>query len=246
METSVIKQRTIGEIVAENYHAATVFEKHQIDYCCGGKKTLNMVCQERGLDPVKLQKEIEETNLPSEMPPSQNSSKWSLALLVNYIVEAHHQYIKESIPVLLKNLDKIASVHGKNHPELFIIHEIFKTLSVELSEHLHKEETVLFPYIIQLVKAETEHTKPELPVFNTIQNPLRMLETEHDVAGNLMFNIRELSNRYFPPADACTTYKVTLLKLQEFETDLHHHVHLENNILFPKAVKLEESLRANP
>lgn len=243
METLITNHNpTVGEIVSENYQAAAVFEKHQIDYCCGGKKTLDVVCRERQLDMSQLLKEIEETTAFIQMPPSQNAAKWNLSFLINYIVETHHQYVKEAIPTLVRYTQKIASVHGKNHPELIEVQNRFKTLSTELSAHLQKEEQVLFPYINRLLQAKAKHATPDKPGFETIENPLRVLEHEHDSAGALMLEIRQLCNNYFPPADACTTYKVALSKLREFETDLHLHVHLENNILFLKAQVLENEL----
>ena len=243
MKTPITNHQTIGEIVAENYHAAAVFEKHEIDYCCGGKKTLVAVCKERHLDLSKLLKEIEETTSTVQMQlPSQNAAKWNLSFLINYIIETHHQYVKESIPTLLRLTEKIAAVHGKNHPELIKVQSLFKTLSSELTVHLQKEEKVLFPYINRLLEAKALHTMPNTPAFKTIQHPLQVLEHEHDEAGAIMLEIRQLCHHYTPPADACTTYKVALSTLHEFETDLHLHVHLENNILFPKAQDLENEL----
>ncbi|PSJ77133.1 iron-sulfur cluster repair di-iron protein [Sphingobacteriales bacterium UPWRP_1] len=229
---------TVGQIVARNYNTATVFEKYNIDFCCGGKKTLQTVCAEQQLNFETLYQEVEEA-ANRQVPPSQNAANWSLPFLTEYIVHTHHHYVQEAIPVLLKYTNKIASVHGKNHPELVEVARLFAKLAEDLLQHMNKEEFILFPYINKLATGNT--TLPDAS-FGSAASPIRVMEQEHETAGNLMHQIRTLTHNYTLPNDACNTYGVTFARLQEFEADLHRHVHLENNILFPKTKQLEQVL----
>ena len=229
---------TVGQIVARNYNTATVFEKYNIDFCCGGKKTLQTVCTEKQLNFDTLYHEVEEA-ANRQVPPSQNAANWSLPFLTEYIVETHHRYVQDSIPVLLKYTQKIASVHGKNHPELIEVARLFAELAQDLLQHMKKEEIVLFPHINKLA---TSNKAIPAAAFGSVNNPIMAMEQEHETAGNLLHQIRTLTNNYTLPNDACNTYGVTFARLQEFEADLHRHVHLENNILFPKTKQLEQTL----
>lgn len=230
-------KRTVGQLVTDNYKAAEVFKKHKIDFCCGGKKSLDLVCAEQGLDYDTIVNELNDINQEGELP-SQNFKRWDAAFLSDYIVQTHHRYVTDAIPLLLELTEKVARVHGAKHPELVSINYHFKALASELTSHLKKEEMVLFPYIKQMANAQNGISAP----FGTVQNPINMMEHEHDDAGELIYRIRELSDDFTPPEGACNTYKVTFAKLKEFEQDLYQHIHLENNILFPKAIELEQSL----
>lgn len=235
-----VKEETIGEMVKKDYRKAEVFKKFGLDFCCGGKKTLTKVCREKGLDIVEIEREL---NIIENAPslPSQNFENWNLDFLADYIVNTHHRYIAQSFPLIFEYTQKIARVHGDRHPELITIAETFVKLINELNCHMMKEENVLFPYVKELVNAKKSGDTPE-PAFGSVKNPVAMMEHEHVIAGDLMRKINELTNNYNPPADACNSYRVAFAKLKEFEDDLHQHIHLENNILFPAATKLEEEL----
>ena len=162
--------------------------------------------------------------------------------LVDYILNIHHAYVRKNAPLLIEFTTKVARVHGQANPEVIEIAELFKELVSELELHMMKEENILFPYIKRLVAFQGSNKAWDKPPFGSVQNPISMMEMEHEHAGNAMAEIRKLSNHFTPPEHACTTYRVSYLKLKEFEEDLHKHVHLENNILFPKASALEQHL----
>ena len=233
------KEDSIGELVAKDLRKAEVFKKFNIDFCCGGKKTLSQVCNDKQINIKDVESELEKLDSTSESV-SQNYNEWSLDFLVDFIINTHHKYVKNSLPILLEYTAKVAKVHGKEHLEVVAIYDLFKEASDELNLHIMKEETILFPYIKHLVNEK--NSVNEGCSFGTVKNPIRMMEHEHDVVGNIFKTIRELSNDYTPPEDACTTYKLSYKKLEEFENDLHQHIHLENNILFPKSIKLESEL----
>lgn len=233
------KEDSIGELVAKDLRKAEVFKKFNIDFCCGGKKTLSQVCNDKQINIKDVESELEKLDSTSESV-SQNYNEWSLDFLVDFIINTHHKYVKNSLPILLEYTAKVAKVHGKEHLEVVAIYDLFKEASEELNLHMMKEETILFPYIKQLVNEK--NSVNEGCSFGTVKNPIRMMEHEHDIVGNIFKTIRELSNDYTPPEDACTTYKLSYKKLEEFENDLHQHIHLENNILFPKSIKLESEL----
>ncbi len=230
---------TLSEIVKNNFHTAAIFEKYNLDFCCNGKRTLDNACTEKGINPENVINEIEEINSSSnqgEIKPDE----WKLDFLIDYILNNHHSYVNRMLPVISAHTQKVASVHGENHPETKKIAEIFSAINSEMRHHMMKEEKILFPHINVLVKTSNNGGIADKPYFGTIKNPIAMMEAEHQSAGDGMFDIKKLTNNYTPPADACTTYKITFQELKEFEEDLHKHVHLENNILFPKAIKLEE------
>jgi regulator of cell morphogenesis and NO signaling len=229
---------TIGELVAQDWRKAQIFKKYGIDYCCGGQRTVMEACKKKGFDSRLIEEELQ--RLGSEPTDyATNFGRWELDFLVDYIVNNHHQYVGEAIPLLNELALKVSSVHGSTHPELIEINRHTQAVIQELTQHMHKEEVVLFPYIKKLVQARKSNTSVEPPPFGTIANPIQMMEAEHTSAGDALRAIEELSNHFNPPADACMSYQVFYAKLNEFQKDLHQHVHLENNILFPKALKLE-------
>ena len=234
---------TIGEMVVEDYRKAEVFRKFGIDYCCGGKKPLEEACQKKGIDPQAVQRELDELdNKPADS--HQDFDHWPLDALAEYIVNKHHQYVTDALPMLHELAAKVARVHGDRHPELVEIARLFEAVAAELQMHMHKEERMLFPFVIKLAGARREGKSIPPPMFGSIQNPIQMMEAEHESAGGNMETIRHLSADYTPPVDACTSYRVLFAKLNEFEQDLHRHVHLENNILYPKAIALEKDIFA--
>ncbi len=232
---------TIRNIVADDFRAASVFERHGIDFCCGGNRPVADACLELGVDPDAVRAELEAAMAPGE-PGVPRYNSWELDLLIGYIVSNHHAYVRQAIPTLLAHTRKVAEVHGERHPEVTAIAGQFENVAHELTQHMHKEEHMLFPYIEALVAAGRGGPEPVAP-FGTVANPIRMMEIEHQAAGDEMAGIRKLSGGYAPPADACTTFTVTYQELRAFEADLHQHVHLENNILFPKALGLERRLK---
>ncbi len=239
-----ILDRNVGEIVAENYKTAIVFKNHKIDFCCRGNRSVEEVAEKNGIKLDSLINELE-TVLEQKDPQSIDFKSWSPDLLVDYIEKKHHRYVEEHIPVLNQYLDKLCSVHGERHPELFEIREHFKASSEDLAMHMKKEELVLFPIVRKMVQQKQTNAALEQNHCGTVQNPIGVMMQEHDNEGERFRLIEKLSDNYTPPEDACATYKVTYSLLKEFEEDLHNHIHLENNILFPRAVELENELNTN-
>lgn len=232
--------KTVAEFVTENIKTADVFKKHGIDFCCGGGVTIKEACKKNAVDFDTL---ITELNLVESTNSFLNDyNKWELDFLIDFIQNTHHKYVDENLTLLKQYVDKVAQAHGDNHPEIFEIQELIHVVSDELTTHMKKEELLLFPFIKKLVRAKREHTKIEKPYFDSVNNPIQMMEEDHDHAGDIFKRISELTNKYKTPEGACNTFKALYAKLEEFEDDLHQHVHLENNILFPKARKLEATL----
>ena len=234
-------KKNIGEIVAEDYRTAQIFKNHKIDFCCKGNRSIQEVADKNNLDADLLLKEIEGVQLQGDGGNTDFKS-WPLDLLADYIEKKHHRYVAERIPVLQQYLNKLCQVHGERHPELFEITEHFNASAGELAMHMKKEELIVFPAVRKMVQANQTGTQMQPLHFGTIQNPIQVMMQEHDNEGERFRHIEALSNGYTPPADGCTTYNVTYSLLKEFEDDLHNHIHLENNILFPKAEELEKQL----
>ncbi|HVO76063.1 MAG TPA: iron-sulfur cluster repair di-iron protein [Ignavibacteriaceae bacterium] len=232
---------TLSQIVTKNYKAAEVFERYGLDFCCRGNKLISDACSEKGLNKEDIFTELKSLQWKGDTKHF-NFNEWDLSILTDYIINKHHVYLKKMIPVIAAHTQKVASVHGENHPETIEIAKHFSVVYKDLKQHMMKEEQMLFPFIKYLAGAEQNNSAVEKPFFGTVKNPVRMMEIEHRNAGDEMFEIRNLSGNYTPPEDACNTYKVCFQELKEFEEDLHQHVHLENNILFPKAVRLEEKM----
>jgi len=237
--TSNNAQRPVGQFVAEDYRTAAIFSNYGIDFCCKGHKTLEEVCNKKKIDVFQLLAELE-AQLNSKTDQSIDYKSWPVDLLVDYIEKKHHRYVEEKAPVLRQFLDKLCRVHGERHPELFEINELFTASVGELAAHMKKEELILFPFIKKMVAAVLNKSSIEQPHFGTVENPIAMMMEEHDNEGERFRKIAQITNNYTPPTDACNTYRVTFAMLDEFEKDLHLHIHLENNILFPKAIKLEQ------
>ncbi len=235
------QSETIGEMVANDYRKAEVFRKFGLDFCCGGKKTLEKACERKGLDVVEVKKALLAVENESNANVEDYTS-WELDFLADYIINKHHKYIENAHLILSEFSNKVARVHGASHPEVVEIAHYYNEVAEELQLHMRKEEMILFPYIKELVAAKRSGVKMERPAFGSIQNPINMMEAEHVSAGGNMDKINELSNNFTPPEDACNSYRVLYAKLKEYELDLHHHIHLENNILFKKAIDLEKEL----
>lgn len=232
---------TVGDIVAKDYRKADVFKKYGIDFCCGGKRTLSQVCQKHDVDVQSLERDLLAVDKQPLMP-SQDFYSWDLNFLCDYIVNTHHKYVVKAMPLIFEYTQKVERAHGGTHPEVVEIAGLFTKIMDEFNLHMLKEEQILFPYIKNLATAKEKEIDPESPPFGTVQNPIDMMELEHENVGEMMNVIRQLSNNYTPPVGACATYKIAYAKLNEFENDLHQHIHIENNILFPRAVALENEL----
>lgn len=233
-----LEQLTVGDYVANDFRTAALFSKYGIDFCCKGNRTLEEVCAKKDINPAELEKEIQAV-LETKNENTIDFKSWSPTLLIEYILEKHHSYVEEKIPVLLQFLEKLCKVHGERHPELFEINSLFKMSAGDLAQHMKKEELILFPYIQKMVKAQKENQPIQDPHFGTVENPIAMMKDEHSIEGERFDKIATLTDGFTPPEDACSTYKVTYQMLKEFEQDLHKHIHLENNILFPKAIQLQ-------
>lgn len=235
----------VGDIVADNYKTAEIFKNYDIDFCCGGQQTIEDACKKTSLSSIGvavLVKDINDFLEEKDTKQPIDYRNWPLDELTDHIETTHHAYVEAKIPILKAYLDKIESVHGKDHPELAEINTIFKDASGQLAMHMKKEELVLFPFIRKIAKAKREGSKLKAPHFGTIKNPIQKMNEEHDFEGEAFRKITALSNNYTVPQDGCNTYKVVFGMLQEFEDNLHLHIHKENNILFQKAIKLEEEL----
>jgi regulator of cell morphogenesis and NO signaling len=235
---TIQENATVGEFAAVSPAAAGVLEKYGIDYCCGGKRPFADACREKGLSAAAVQEEI-----AAAVAPAEDAKDWSAAPLrelIGHIVRTHHEFLKLELPRAGQRLRKVVEVHGANDPEaLQELLSVYEGLWQELSLHMHKEEVVLFPAIERCEAAiEGGRLLPPTP-FGSIANPIRMMEAEHDSAGDALDRIRTLTNGYRPPAYACATYQAMLEGLSAIEADLHVHIHLENNILFPRAIQLE-------
>ena len=237
------ESKTVGKMVAEDYRKAEVFKRHGIDFCCGGNIPLSQACAEKNADINAVQAELDEID-NRQAPPEENFEAWELDMLIDHIVGVHHVYVKKANPTIREFVNRVKMVHGMHKPNVSEISDRFDALAEELDMHMHKEEMILFPYIKQLVAAKKSGTTVEAP-FGTVQNPINMMLAEHDNAGNELEAIQELTEDYVPPKGACATHTVSYGQLKEYADDLMRHIHLENNILFPKAIALEKELQGN-
>ena len=235
-----IDNMTVAEVVTKNIKTADVFKKNGIDFCCGGNVSVKEICEKKSVDYEKLKAQIEA--IETKVERNLNYDSWDLDFLADYIVNTHHKYVTEANDLIAQYSNKVAKVHGNHNPEVVEINDLFMAIANELNMHMHKEEMILFPFIRQLAKAKKSEQNIEPPHFGTIQNPINMMEMEHNDAGDIMKKIAELSNDFTPPEYACNTYRALYAKLEEYQNDLFEHIHLENNILFPKAIKLEQEL----
>ena len=235
-----IKEKTVADFVTENIKTAHIFKKHGIDFCCGGGISLEKACKKGNIDINALTKELSEVDVVKNI--MEDYDKWDLDFLMIYIENIHHTYVRESLPLISQYANKVAKVHGHHYPEVIKINKIFHEVANELLAHLQKEEQILFPFIGQLIDAKKGNAGLNKPAFGSVNNPIKMMEHEHDNAGNFLKEIADLTNNFSPPKGACNTFKALYAKLEEFEQDLHKHVHLENNILHKKAILLEKEL----
>jgi regulator of cell morphogenesis and NO signaling len=231
-------EKTVRDLALENPRATRVFEKFQIDYCCGGGRSLADACRVAGVEPAQVIEAIESEAAAGTADPRD----WSgarLGELIDFIRDTNHVYTREAIERIPQLIAKVVAAHGANHPEVLRIQAVFGAVAEELTVHMMKEEMVLFPYIARMEEAAIAG-EPALPApFGTVGNPIRMMEHEHESAGEALREMRALSNGYTAPPDACATFRTLYSAMAEFEQDLHRHIHLENNVLHPRALEME-------
>jgi regulator of cell morphogenesis and NO signaling len=240
---NIVKENTLAEAVKGNFRISEIFESYGLDYCCNGKRSITEACEDKNINPDIVIEKIAIANINKN--GNGTFDKLELDGLIDYIVSTHHSYVAKMLPSIDAHAEKVYNVHGKNHPELSEISEIWKAVSAELANHMIKEERMLFPYIKSLANAKRSSSGYQYAPFGTVENPISMMEREHANAGDAFFKIKELTNNFLIPADACTTFAVFFDELRDFENDLHMHIHLENNILHPKAILLERELSKN-
>lgn len=234
----ISEKTTIGEIVAFNFKTAALFQKLNIDFCCKGNRFLKEVCIENNLDETTVTNAL--GKIMSQEDSNADFKNWEVDTLIDYIEKTHHKYVEDKSQVLIELLNKLCKVHGSRHPELFEIKNLFIESAQELAVHMKKEELILFPFINKMINHKRNNQNLEKPHFGTVDNPIAMMMNEHENEGERFRKIALLTHNYTPPTDACTTYKIVYKMLEDFENDLHKHIHLENNILFLKAKKLEQ------
>lgn len=234
-------ETTVREYAATIPGATRLFEKYGIDYCCGGARPLADVCAERGIDATVVLDGLQGlAGEAGKSPDDRDFARFTMSELMNHIVSTHHEFTRYEMDRIEKLLVKVLAAHGDRHPEVLAIEKDFAALAAELRPHMVKEEQVLFPYIAQIELFASRGANAPAPMFGTVQNPVRMMTVEHEMAGELLSHIRELAGGFVPPADACPTFTALYEALEGFEGDLHEHIHLENNLLFPRAVAMEK------
>jgi regulator of cell morphogenesis and NO signaling len=231
----ISSQMTVREVAAQVPESTRLFETLQIDYCCGGNRPLTEACASAGVEVDSVMKQLSVLDKSAPTERAVDFQKLSLTQLITHIVDTHHVFTKSEMSRLRALVTKVIGPHGANHPELLTVGELFQRLCADLEPHMFKEEQVLFPYIIRMEKAETVLLAP----FGTVKNPIRMMMMEHDTAGDILRKLRAVTSDYRVPSDGCISYQTLYQALQGLEKDLHQHIHLENNVLFPKAVELE-------
>jgi regulator of cell morphogenesis and NO signaling len=231
MDLTQINKLTVGEIVANDFRASSIFKNAGIDFCCGGKQSLEEACMEKDVSKEDLTSQLEDLQKEPQSN-SHNFKEWEPGFLCDYIVNTHHKFVEKNLPELVFYTNKIASVHGDHHPELIEVARLFNDINDELIPHMKNEEEILFPAIKEVVLTNSSEAKKAI-----VTEITRMLG-EHDAAGKAMDKINQITKSYLVPEDGCATYQVSFKMLQQFEDDLHVHIHLENNILFPRALEL--------
>lgn len=234
-------QQTVGQLVAEKPCRARVFEKHRIDFCCGGKISLAEACEKRKVDMNQVIKELAACDASGSETAEIDWTKAPLGELAEHIISAHHDYLRSELPRIEKMAARVAKVHGDHAPEVIKIHSVFVPLRQELEEHTMKEEQILFPWIKRLATGDMT----AMPFAATVAHPIRCMEDDHDEAGQALERIRQLSEDFNPPEDACNTWRVLYASLEALEQDMHIHIHKENSILFPRALEIEDSRKSS-
>ncbi|KAB1064427.1 iron-sulfur cluster repair di-iron protein [Salibacter halophilus] len=235
------ENQKVGEIVADNFNLAQIFKSHDIDFCCKGNRTLDEACESSKVDVSKLLIQLDKESAKTDNARADFASM-NQHELIDYILENHHKYVEQKIPQIKEYVAKIADVHDDRHEELFEIRHLFEKSAGELAAHMKKEEIILFPFVKKLEDAAESGSEPPTPGFGTVENPINMMKDDHSEEGERFAKIQDLTNNYTTPKDGCNTYEVTLKMLKEFHNDLLQHIHLENNILFPRALAMEKTV----
>jgi regulator of cell morphogenesis and NO signaling len=236
--------KTVRELAIEIPNATRIFEKMKIDYCCGGNKSLQEACESAGVKIADLELLFEQAaESAAPLNGLLDFQNLSLTELIGHILARHHVYTKEEMSRLQPLIAKVIGAHGENHVELGQIGDVFQQLCADLTPHMAKEENVLFPYLEELEASFLQNSPAPFAPFGTVKNPVRMMMMEHDTVGDLLHELRALSADYAAPADGCISYQTLYQALEVFEKDLHQHIHLENNILFPRAVEMEDKVQ---
>jgi len=239
---SFLAHKTVREIAIEMPQSTRIFENLKIDYCCGGNSPLLEACRNAGIEIEQLERMLAEAHPALAAAGKPDFQTMTLTELVGHIVNQHHIYTKAEITRLEALLTKVVAVHGANHPELRNVQELFQQLCADLTPHMMKEEIVLFPYIVELEQAQQQRGRTPFAPFGTVKNPVRMMMMEHDTAGDILRELSTVTGDYTIPVGVCISYETLYKAMKEFERDLHQHIHLENNLLFPRAVEMEEAL----
>lgn len=237
--TILASEKTVGEFASANPAAARAFEKLGIDYCCGGRRTLAQACHAAGVTPEAFAAAIEAEARTAPQAADRDWTAEPLVSLMGHIRSRHHAFTRAEIARLAPLFDKVIAAHGARHPELALVRNTFAALAAELFAHLMKEEIVLFPFIERMEESLAGGSPVPMPPFGTMRNPVAMMAAEHDGAGEALRQMREASHGYSAPPDACASFRALFEGLAGFEADLHRHIHLENNILFPRAIEME-------
>ncbi|MBS1490864.1 MAG: iron-sulfur cluster repair di-iron protein [Bacteroidetes bacterium] len=235
-------EETLGQLATHDLRKAQVFKKYGLDFCCGGKKTVKQACAEKGIDVSVVETELQQAErqaAPSTRPLAYH--EWKLDFLADYIVQVHHSYIKKNLPIIIDLTHKVMARHGHAHTELGRVHELVEAIRAELLEHLQKEEQIIFPFIKSLALASGSSKEFSAPA-GTVHTPVKTMEKEHERIGKYLEELRAATDQYTAPADACASYNMLYRLLAEFEEDMLQHIHLENNILFPKAIEMEQTV----
>ena len=239
---NLVTDKTVREYALEMPNAVRVFEKLKIDYCCGGHRPIGDACAAVGVGLEELASLLEQANdVPAAPDQPVVARTGTLTELIDYIIDKHHVFTREEMERIGALLEKVCSKHGENHPEVLSVRTLFLRLCADLKPHMFKEEAVLFPYIKALEQAIARRTALPFAPFGTVNNPVRMMMSEHDTAGDLLRELRTTTADYAAPPDACMSYRTLYEALEGFELDLHRHIHLENNLLFPRAVEMESA-----
>ncbi|HMN06602.1 MAG TPA: iron-sulfur cluster repair di-iron protein [Flavobacteriales bacterium] len=242
---NITPERTVGSIVAEDYRAAAVLTKYGIDFCCKGGRSLQEVCETDNIDRQALVNDINEL-LSREAKVEDDVRSWPLDKLADHVETVHHRYVEERGPIIKQYLAKLVVVHGERHPELMVIQDEFNTCLGAMAMHMKKEELILFPFVRRLAHSERSGEPFKEPRFGSVENPVKAMMDDHNDEGERFRRMREVSDGFTTPADGCATYDTAFNMLKEFEADLHLHIHLENNIMFPRAIELEKRLAHVP
>ena len=236
------ESKTVREIALTHPITTRVFEEFKIDYCCHGNVAFTNACESSGADPEKVRRRINDMLNAPDHSGSDSFSMMDLSSLIDHINDTHHVYTKAEMSQLTPLMAKVASRHGNHMPCLFELKALFQSLCEDLGPHMMKEEMMLFPYVQKLEYNHTNRMNPAYPPFGTVQHPVKMMEVEHETVGDILVQMRAVTNEYKLPAEACPSFTALYHRLAALELDLHQHIHLENNLLFPRAVEMEQQL----